>query len=262
MTDNSDEIRCPRRFDLIRLTAGDLQAEDARALSAHTATCPRCAAELAAIERGREDFLARHPFEEVAPAMLRGARRRNRGRRLAFGLVPAGAAAALLMVIFQVLRPGPLAEQPPGPGIRTKGEISLGFYVQRGDRAVPGRPGETLRRDDRIQFAYSSGSNRYVFLLSLDDRGAVSNFNHQASPTSVPIQPGSGRLLEGSIILDASVGPERIFAVFSDRPLHFDQVRGAAQEAYREIRRGGGGVGDIDSLPLPHPQASILIQKK
>ena len=103
--------------------------------------------------------------------------------------------------------------------------------------AVPGQAGGIYHKDDRIQFSYSSGPNRYVFLVSLDERGTVSNFNHQGKATSVPIKPGSNRVLEGSIILDDSVGPERIFAVFSNQPLRFDELKDAADRAYRDLAK-------------------------
>lgn len=252
MTDEYKHGDCPRRFELIRLAAGDGEEEELNVLRAHADSCPQCGSLLTSLEKQRNEFLKRHPFEEIAPTLLKGRRRRP-----LYWLAPAAAAAALLLVagiLWFALS--------PEPTIRTKGDISLAFFVQKGGEAVPGQAGGIYRKNDRIQFAYSSGPNRYVFLVSLDDRGAVSNFNHQGAETSVPIKPGTNRVLEGSIILDDSVGPERIFAVFSNQPLRLEEVKDAADRACRELQKAGASVRDLDRLPLPHPQASVLIVKK
>jgi hypothetical protein len=241
---------CPRRFELIRLAAGDGEEKELSALRAHAESCPQCGSVLTSLEQQRHEFLERHPFEKIAPRLLQGPRRRSLLR-----LVPAAVVGLLLLgVLWYAFR--------PGPAIRTKGDIALAFYVKKGEEAVMGQPGGIYRQNDRIQFAYSSGPHRYVFLVSLDDRGTVSNFNHRGAETSIPIQPGSNRVLEGSIILDDSVGPERIFAVFSNQPLRFEEVKNAADKAYRELLKSGAGIRDLDRLPLPHSQASVLIVKK
>jgi hypothetical protein len=256
MTDKKKQSgECPRRFDLIRLTAGDGEEKEMQALRDHASSCPTCGAILTSLEKQQHDFLERRPFSEVAPAFIEGGRKHASRRRLVFRLVPAAAVVLLALgVIWLTL--------PTEPGIRTKGEISLAFYVQKGAEAVPGRSGGIYRENDRIQFTYSSGSHRYLFLVSLDDHGAVSNFNHKASDSSIPISPGSNRLLEGSIILDDSIGPERIFAIFSSTPLRFKEIKAATDRAHRELKKTGGSVRDLTRLPLPYPQASVLLMKK
>jgi hypothetical protein len=256
---NDDKLHgaCPRRFELIRLAAGDGEEQELATLRAHANSCPACGAILTSLEMQNKDFLERRPFSKIAPALFQGGHKLASRRRFVLRLVPATAAAVVLLalgVIWFALR--------PEPTIRTKGDIALAFYVQKGAEAVPGRSGGTYHENDRIQFAYSSGPHRYVFLVSLDDRGNVSNFNHRSATASVPIEPGSGRVLEGSIILDASVGPERVFAIFSNSPLQLEEVKDAAKRAYHDLQKSGKSVRDLTRLPLHHSQASVLLFKK
>jgi len=251
---------CPREFDWT-LAAAEPQTPGARALSDHAASCPRCAARLAAREGERALLAQRHPFEEFRAAVEARVAQGARRRRLALRLVPALAACAAL-VAGLALWPAPRPAPGDAGGLRTKGSIGLRFYVQRGAESEPGVSGGEYHENERIQFTYSSGPHRFLFLVSLDERGRVSNFNHRGEPRSVAIAPGEDRVLEGSIILDSATGYERVFAVFSDRPLAYGEVRRAAETALAEAVRAGRTVRDLERLPLPWPQASILLLKR
>jgi len=251
------ETDCPRQFELVQAISGVARPGKTEAILRHIDSCPRCDGIVKLLKQQHHDFMSRHPADITGPQLIARAREQKRSGRLALWLAPAGAAvAALLLVIL-------LTESPrPDSGIRTKGDISLKFYIQQGDQSIPGQAGGVYRENDRIQFVYSSGANRYLFLVSIDDEGMVSNFNFENKTDSVLIAPGTDRVLDGSIILDDSTGPERIFAVFSKRPLHFDQVKLAAQAAYRDLLSHGKSVQDLGRLPLEFPQASVLIHKQ
>jgi len=245
---------CPREFELIQACAGEGDpAANERAL-AHAEGCAACQAILSLQRALAEELLRAHPFEQLE-------RQPPKPARPAWGWRLAAAGALLLLVALGAvwLWPGEGAEKG---GIRTKGTIDLGFYVLRGDRAVPGTSGATLHKDDRIQFTYSSGPHPYLFLISIDDRGRVSNFNYRENPQSLRIPPGEQRLLEGSIILDEATGPERIYAIFSDRPLSFGEVQAEAARAWNEAHSRGASISKLEQLPLPYPQASILLIKE
>jgi hypothetical protein len=251
------ESACPRQFELVQAISGVTQPGKTQAILDHTQACPRCRGIVTQLKHDRHDFLNRHPTDIGSAQIIARAHQQKRSSRLALWLAPASAAlAALLLVIL-------LLESPqPGPGIRTKGEISLKFYIQQGDQAIPGKSGGIYHENDRIQFVYSSGANRYLFLVSIDDQGKVSNFNHEKKTSSVSIIPGANRVLAGSIILDDSIGPERIFAIFSNQPLRFDQIRQAARSAYTELRSHGKSVEDLTQLPLEFSQATLIIYKR
>jgi hypothetical protein len=248
---------CPRRIDWIRVLTGEASAQTATRMHRHAQSCERCRALLDSLEIQQDAFLQRHPPERLGPELSAKARERIRTRRRITLFAPAAAAIAVLVVVLSIL-PGQGAKQP---GIRTKGAVSLEFFVQKGDEVMPGESGGIYRKDDRIQFVYSSGANRFLFLVSLDERGRVSNFNHQASSSSVAILPGNQRVLEGSIILDDTRGLERVFAIFSNHPLQLQEIEQAARQAFQKQARSGG-IADLEYLPLPYPQATILLHKK
>jgi len=116
---------CPPEEQLSAYLDGELPEPDARALAAHLATCPTCAAELAALRRVEQ--LGRHLAApevsddqwratwdtiaaRVAPAAARPSRRGaglwRRLRRLRLALVPV-AAAALVALALGIWAVGP-----------------------------------------------------------------------------------------------------------------------------------------------------------
>ncbi len=249
---------CPRRIELLQAMDPDSQGERLEAVRAHARSCPRCLGIVSRLEAENEEFIARHPPGTIVPRLLARAVGTRRRRGLLPVFVPAAAVLALLVLLVALP-----AEHEPGPlATRVKGEVSLRVFVQRAGQSVEAHSGETFHAGDRIQFVYASGAKRYLFLASLDGEGRVSNFNFQAAPSSVPIVPGSGQVLQGSIILDDHPGPERVFAVFSDRPLPQAEIERAAARAFAHLRREGGDITKLVRLPLPHPQASILLEKK
>lgn len=249
---------CPRRIELIRSLDPASGDERTRAVRKHAAGCPRCTEIIASLEDGRREFLANHPSEAVVPRLLERAAGSCRRRRLALVAAP----AAVLLATIVVLVAWPVNHHPRPGATRVKGGVSLRFFVQRGRRSVEARSGQVFHAGDRIQFVYSSGAKRYLFMVSLDDEGRVSNFNYKGSQRSVPIVPGNGQVLAGSIILDDNKGPERVYAVFSDRPLELPEIEHAAKLAFERLRHKGGKLSDLSRLPLPQPQASILLEKK
>jgi len=67
------------------------------------------------------------------------------------------------------------------------------------------------------------------------------------------------QLLPDSVVLDDAPGPERIFAVFSDRRVEDGEV-----EVLLEKIAGGGpeAIRRTQRLPLPFPQASLFFEKE
>ena len=80
------------------------------------------------------------------------------------------------------------------------------------------------------------------------------------SGRSALIEPGREFILPVSITLDDYRGLERVFAVFSDEALSFEEVAAGVEKA-----AGPGGRLELrgaGALPLPYPQASFLISKE
>src|SRR5947208_2144231 len=78
---------------------------------------------------------------------------------------------------------------------------------------------------DRCRLAL--GEARFVLIGSVDGRGRA---NLYYSSTTVAADAGPVQILADSIVLDDAPGPERIFAVFSDRRLQDREVEAVLEE--------------------------------
>ena len=166
-------------------------------------------------------------------------------------------AAIVLAVLFVAFWP----VHDPKPTIRTKGDVSIELWVLEGEQEVKVDPGHSFEAGDRIQFKYTSGANNHVFLVSLDEDGRLSNFNHEMFGESKKIVPGGGMVLEGSIILDESTRAERVFAIFSNEPIKWQEVERAAKDVYADLERNEGSLSKLERLPLQYRQATVLLNK-
>ncbi len=209
-------------------------------------------ARLAELEAERRAFLTRRPTSAFTAAIeARRRRRRLRwGGLLTFGLTATAAAAALLMV------PVPPPEAA-GPSVRLKAGVGLSFHVRSGGEVTDGQPGGTYHPGDAIQLRYTSGRHDHLVVVSLDSAGTVTAF-YDAAGRSLPVTPGVGRLLDGSVVLDDALGPEAIFGCFSDAPIDTEAVRRAGVEA---LRSAGGDPAAVRRLDVACDQARLLIHK-
>jgi len=215
---------CCREHELSASLAGALPEEAQARLDAHLAECERCEERLARMAEETEAFAAARPWPAMARALesRAAAARPPWWQRLlarpAWLGVPLAAAAAVTLL---VLLPG--GDPEVEPSVRPKGRVALSFVVERDGRAVPGDPEATYHAGDRLQLGYSTPEHVGLVIVGRDGTGAVSTW-YDRDGWSVPIRPGDGRLLEGSVILDAAPGPERVVACFSSRPVRTQDV--------------------------------------
>lgn len=256
---HADSPTCPRRIELEQARVRELSPEQNHALLAHAETCAACKTWMQANAAAEAEFLARHPYAALARSIERRDRAARRRRLLLLRLAPACAAVALLAVGGWLAVSG---KDTGGPGTRIKGEVAISAFLMRGGQIRPASADEIFAPNDRVQFLYSSGEQRYLLLLSIDDRGRVFDYTPGGTGQSAPIQPGERRPLPESIELDESPEAERVFAIFSDRPLAFAEVRVQVERAFEALRHRGGTVRDLARLPLPWPQASLMLQKR
>jgi hypothetical protein len=209
--------------------AQNLADQEARALRAHLSGCARCQSREALLREEREQFGAAHPelpawlapqsgdadLTQVAASKLRA-----RGSAWLAGL----AVAAACLLAFIAL---------PRASVRTKGSDYLSFYVKRGEAVHRGRLGEQVRRGDRLRFAYTASSPRYLAILSLDGARRASVY-HPATAQAERVEPGSEVLLPSAVELDEAPGEERIYAVFCDQPPQLERLR--AELAAKQTR--------------------------
>lgn len=165
-------------------------------------------------------------------------------------------AAALVLLVALVPLGRALLSPARGPN-RTKGSVQLEMFVKDEAGVRRGDDGMRLQEGDQVQFRYQAVGHRYVFVVSLDSRGVLSPLYPDLPTRSIPVRPDGRHTLEGSVILDDAVGPERIFAVFSDEPLSFGSIEEALQDA-RDLT----ALREIDLRRQDIDQASILIIKE
>jgi hypothetical protein len=187
-------------------------------------------------------------------------RRRLRNRRVA--AVTSLAVAAVLVLAAVKLRPLPVvpheAPQDSRADSRLKGSaLSLGVYVRRGSGAVvAAQSPAAVAPGEQIRFEVTSARPGYLGIVGLDAAGAVTPYVSSGQKLR---RLGAGRqLLDGSILLDDTLGAERLIAVFCPSERDTRDVVAAAQAALDEA---GRDATRVESLALGCEQASFLLQK-
>jgi len=193
------------RLDIARSLLG--AATDPR-LATHAESCERCRRLVGEARADVAQFGA-SIFPRTLPAIERAAGRRA-SPWIALLAVPVAVATALLLW----LRPHGSSE----PMFAAKGKATMQVYAARGDSVIRVHEGTRLGAGDRLRFAVNPGTSSFVLIASLDGRGTASLFF-----PSTAVASGTTTLPD-SIALDDAPGPERVFAVFSDRPLDADSV--------------------------------------
>jgi hypothetical protein len=224
------------------LSLGALDRESEARVQAHLASCASCRHDAQDAAELRQQFTV-HVLPRGLPA---------RRSRLRFWLVPAFAAALLVAVI--ALRPRPA--QVNGLGI--KGEASWQVFANRDGRVFAVHDGIELAAGDRIRFAVIPAGARYLLVASVDGLGVATIYYPYDGAGSAPVK-GDRVEPDGSIVLDAAPGPERIYALLSDEPLAADAVRAQLRAVARD---GADAIRSIRSLPLPaRTQISLVFEK-
>jgi hypothetical protein len=100
---------------------------------------------------------------------------------------------------------------------------------------------------------------RYAVIASVDSAGRTTVYHPFGGKESAPLAAGPRVELPGSIVLDDSRGPERVFAVMSARPFPTDTV----VDALRKVAsQGTAAIRGTARLPLEATtQQSILFEK-
>jgi hypothetical protein len=224
-------------YQLDSLRAGRLDGDVARAARGHLAGCPTC--------RRLEDSLIadqRHFAQEVLPrtratlrARLESTPRPRPWPRWAF-LTLAPAAVLFLLVVRPQHQAGYQA---------VKGGPSFQVVARRAGRTFPVTGAGPLAPGDTIRFVVSS-PRPFLMIAAVDAQGHSQVYAPFEGKESAAVATDQRLELPegGSIQLDATPGPERIFALFSRRPLPaqtvlmaLDRLGARGAEALRSTER-------------------------
>jgi hypothetical protein len=225
---------CLSDLVLDRVVAGEIEPPP------HLASCDACSARLAELRSDVEKLP-----EQVWVA---GEARKVKRRLPMLGIAAALSAAAAAALVFT------RAVEAP-PSLRTKGGLALSLFAKHdGGKVEELLPGARLRAGDAVRFSVSTVREGYVAVVGLDAAGEVTL---HAAPEA-PLPAGKGQLLEGSVVLDEAVGPERFVAVLCEHAPGGSRVRDAARTA---LAAAGGDPRRAGELRIDCAQVSFLVEK-
>ena len=258
----SDDLQIPGTREpgcshqsLARLCAGELKAEEQASVRAHAASCARCGAELAALEREAQDFQREVPFERFQASVAARQRPARRGRVT----VPVGLALAAGIAVIVAFGPMRALLRDARHSNTTKGggsALEL-FAGGAGQAPRPARDGDALATGERIRVGYQAGSRRFLLVLSVDERGAATAL-YPAFGRSLAADPSPGTHLMSDSLELTGQGYERVIALFSDEPI---DMRAAIAAATKEFVRAGR-LDRMGPLPLQAEEQSAVSLKK
>ena len=255
-------MKCANVSEVALYVAGELGPERKVALETHLDGCEACSRvheELGAVAGS----LAPEPAEFADPklagdvmTLIRlGQADRDRTpvvrprNRWLWWLAPAAvavAAAALLVVVWPTGGTDPTSGFQP----RSSGGTNPDRWVSlRVFRALPSGyeeiVGGPIAQDDALAFAYEDRSRPrfgYLMVFAVDARGEVFWYypihtSDLANPRSIATVAGAEPIeLPNEIVHDLALGPLRIFALFSRRPLDVDDVEAQVGRELGHVR--------------------------
>lgn len=203
-------------FALDALALGALAPDDEAKARDHLEICATCRQDYELDDDHRDHFV-RHVLPKRSA--------RPRRRPLWEWAVAASLGAAVVLAIAW-LHGGvdhPQAVDDSPVVLASKGGASWQVFASRGDDVFQVHDGDRLREGDRIRFAVIPNGARYVLIASIDGAGHASIYYPYNARSSAQVR--AQRIeTDGSIVLDASPGAERIYALLSDTPIDSERV--------------------------------------
>jgi len=225
----------PRRLDIERLFAGEMDEINSGELKEHLAGCAVCGSYHESLRREREQFLKMHPFTAAGkirniyfkPEPLSGKIRRFIESATRPALIPAYGFILILAIITPVLLSRMTAGRQDADTVTYKGGRILSFICDRDGQVHEGDPSALYYAGDKIQILYNSDKDRFLTLFSVDNGGSVSFYQPDPKDRNCSIASGKGASLTypSSIRLDSALGAELIIALFTPGPVAADEIR-------------------------------------
>jgi hypothetical protein len=182
---------------LQRIAAGESTGAES-----HADGCASCQARIERYREASAAFLRQRPPE----LFLRKLQRRKHPVR---SWLPLALCGALSLAIIAIPR--------GGEEIRNKGASPLSVVYRRGNaEPLPVVPEHRLKQGDALRFSYAPSKQGYLAILNVDAAGKVTAFYPYDGDRAVPLE--SQGWLPGSVVLDATQGPEWLVGVFAAKP--------------------------------------------
>ncbi len=202
-------------FDAWR--AGELDKNRTGALEAHLALCERCQRRRESIERQAVQF-----WDRAAGLRLPS---RPAGHKLVRHrwLAPAALAFSALSAVAVMVHLAPGSRENADEA-RRKGQSHITFHVQHQGTVTVGSEGQPVFPGDRLRFSITTGKPTHVAILSLDGAGVASVYFPQGR-TSQSFGMVNSQPLDSSVLLDSTLGTERVWALFCDKEFYVEPLR-------------------------------------
>jgi hypothetical protein len=220
---------------LRRYHFGELSAEERSRVERALEEDPASRSRLERMRAEEAAFLDEVDLARESVAILEQLDRPERPRLAWWASRPLQLAAAFVLLVALVPLGRAFLSDPPRN--REKGSATLEMFVKDAAGVREGTEGMRLREGDQVQFRYRALGRRYLFVVSVDGRGVISPLYPDSETTSIEVRPDGLHTLEGSVILDDAVGPERFLAVFSDRPLSYQAIEEAVAKREGDLGR-------------------------
>ena len=266
---------------LRRFLAGELAGEEKDAVADHAATCAACARRLEGLRAEQRAFegqvsldrfsagverAVRVPQGTAKPAVLRWWKRPTSAASFAgmFGLGAVAATVALIVTaqpLFEQIRVRNAADAALHRNNLKGGGPQMAIRIAAPDdgpqRTAAESAIEPLVRGERLRIGVRPGGRRYLFSVSIDDKGVVTAL-YPETGVSVAVPPTIDlQYLPDSVELTGS-GIERVIVVLSDEPLELDIMQRAALAAFQKAK---GDVAHMPALVIEGDQFHRLFQK-
>lgn len=248
----------PSQLALERHALSELPRGARAELERHLADCPRCRDRLAALRADDERFAAgpgQGPALDRALDALAAAAAPPRPRRLRRATLAAGALAmaTALAILVWPAPPRDLDGRRKGGGVRLevvrRTPAGAQQWLERDPRVHPG---------DAIRFRVSSPTAGYVAVLGLDAVGAVSAYA-PAGEAPQPLAAHQPTTLDGSILLDDTLGAERLVAVVCPAPRPLAEL---VAQARRALAAAGGDPRRVAAIAAGCQEQALVIEKE
>jgi hypothetical protein len=242
MTDDKFEsLRRRKSEDCLSNLEIDLFLADNSLLSqdkqAHLKKCRTCSARLTKMQEDSRLFAEKVDLVNLSVGTLENIQTTKPKR--AFFMLPV---VAGIMSVFVVLATLFIIENFNDDKTRLKSGPSFGFMVKRkiDGQVQIGERKAAYRKGDLLRFYTSSSQPLYFSIYDVESSGEVSVFLPFVKRHAVGIEAGTKNFIEGSIVLDDSLGKEYLVGVFCpDRyevlPIKQTLLKWDRQEKIRDV---------------------------
>jgi hypothetical protein len=212
---------------LERYLADDLPPALKRTIEHALETSAALRARLEALRADNQAFFVTHPVGPLA------ARLETPRRSWLAAWAPAFAATAAVVVAAIVY----VRRESEGD-YSAKGNLALTVHRRTAAGSEVLAPGAAVHAGDTVRFELRAPAAGFVAVLSADAAGKVSVYHPTGGTSAAPYRPQEP-LLPTAIALDATLGPETVYAVYANQPFELRPLINQL-EAGAPLRSGGG----------------------